>query len=331
MKKKWLPMALAVAAIALLGGGYLALEKLNSTEEEVEVVEVPMVSGEVDSIEYTLDTGNVSLVKDGDVWQWSQDAEFPLMQDFPQAMASQGQTIDATSLVRSDGEELSTYGLDEPSKTIVLKSGEETVTCLIGDLNNYTGEYYMMLEGGKEIYTVSASFYSTFSYDLYDMIVMEQWPVTSVDDVRSVEYEGADGTTLSLAASENEDGTLSYQVNGSEADTTAAQDYIREFTYLTITECANYKASDDELSTYGLDAPAAVIQIRWEESDEDGNTASDEITLTVGASDGNGGYYVRVGDSQAVNVMSGEELDWILSPDASDFEPEADVSSEAES
>ena len=63
-------------------------------------------------------------------------------------------------------------------------------------------------------------------------------------------------------------------MNGSEADTTAAQDYIREFTYLTITECANYKASDDELSTYGLDAPTAVIQIRWEESDEDGNTAS---------------------------------------------------------
>ena len=33
--------------------------------------------------------------------------------------------------------------------------------------------HILMLEGGKEIYTVSASFYSTFSYDLYDMIVME--------------------------------------------------------------------------------------------------------------------------------------------------------------
>ena len=55
-RNKWLPMVLAVAAIAVLGGGYLTLERLNQVEEEVQTVEVATVSGEVDSIEYTTDT-----------------------------------------------------------------------------------------------------------------------------------------------------------------------------------------------------------------------------------------------------------------------------------
>ena len=61
-RNKWLPMVLAVAAIAVLGGGYLTLEHLNQVEEEVQTVEVATVSGEVDSIEYTTDTGKVTLV-----------------------------------------------------------------------------------------------------------------------------------------------------------------------------------------------------------------------------------------------------------------------------
>ena len=54
-------MVLAVAAIAVLGGGYLTLERLNQVEEEVQTVEVATVSGEVDSIEYTTDTGKKLL------------------------------------------------------------------------------------------------------------------------------------------------------------------------------------------------------------------------------------------------------------------------------
>ena len=53
------------------------------------------------------------------------------------------------------------------------------------------------------------------------MIEKEMWPVTSVSNVTSVERENADGIVLSVTASGNEDGTLSYQVNGQTADHTA--------------------------------------------------------------------------------------------------------------
>lgn len=325
-RNKWLPMVLAVAAIAVLGGGYLTLERLNQVEEEVQTVEVATVSGEVDSIEYTTDTGKVTLVKSGDVWQWSEDAEFPLMQEYPQSMASQSHPIDAVALVRSDGDGLADYGLDSPSKTIVLKSGDESVTCLIGDLNNYTGEYYMMLDGSKEIYTVSSSFWDTFSYGLYDMIEKEMWPVTSVSNVTSVERENADGTVLSVTASDNEDGTLSYQVNGQTADHTAAEDYVRTITYLTVSECVNYKAGEEERSTYGLDAPAAVLRIGYTEGE--GEEAEDlEITLTIGASNGEGGYYVCIDDSQAVNIMPSDLIEEILAAAEEDFAPKEEAES----
>mgnify|MGYP003371992650 CR=1 FL=1 len=330
-RNKWLPMVLAVVAIGVLGGGYMILDQMSREEDEVETVAVPTLSGEIDSIEYTSDTGKVSLVKNGDVWQWSEDAAFPLRQDYPQAMASQAQTIEATSLVRSDGQNLSDYGLDDPAQSILLSSQGDSITCLIGDLNSYTDEYYMMLEGEKEIYTVPSSFPTTFSYGLYDMIEMEQWPVSTVSSVNSVTVEKSDGSSWELTASQEDDEDLSYQVDGKEADDTSAQEYVRNITYLTVSQCVNYKASDSELTTYGLDSPEAILRIRYSDSAEDDSSVSEnevqEITLTIGASNGNDGYYVRIGDSQAVNVMSAEVLDEILSQNAADFEPAEETQS----
>ena len=83
---------------------------------------------------------------------------------------------------------------------------------------------------------------------------------------------------------------------------------MRTITYLTVSECVNYKAGEEERSTYGLDAPAAVLRICYTEGE--GEEAEDlEITLTIGASNGEGGYYVCIDDSQAVNIMPSDLIE----------------------
>lgn len=104
--------------------------------------------------------------------------------------------------------------------------------------------------------------------------------------------------------------------------------------YLYVTSCANYKASEEELGTYGLLNPT-VITYQYPAKDtestgtkdaevkdtEEKEEALEKMVLEVGSLDESGTYYyVRMQDSQAVNRISAENLNVILEKTAENFE-----------
>lgn len=314
--KKWLPMAAGLMAVAVLGFGYTAVTKAakdkKSASASAASVSIASLPDGVDAIEYTNAGAEIALVKNGDIWQWEPDADFPLQQSYAKTMAAQGAALTGTALVRSDGAQLEQYGLDSPAKTVTLHSGSQTVTCLIGSANSYTGDYYLMLEGGQNVYTVSSNFVTAFSRGLSDLLQLDTWPVTSVSRVRSAELDTADGTAFVLHVQNGEDGSVQYTLDdGSSADADAAKSFLSGLTTLSMAACVNYKADAALLADSGLNAPAATLTVTYADAASSASDSAQTLSsavLYVGSRNTDGTYNVRMEGSKAVNTMSGDVL-----------------------
>ena len=95
-------------------------------------------------------------------------------------------------------DDLSVYGLDNPSCTIIAKGSDDTeVTIQIGSLNSYNSDYYAKVEGSDDIYTIASSYVSDISNDISALQEKESFPTitsTSITDVQLVK----DGTTIDM-------------------------------------------------------------------------------------------------------------------------------------
>ena len=95
-------------------------------------------------------------------------------------------------------DDLSVYGLDNPSCTITAKGSDDTeVTIQIGSLNSYNSDYYAKVEGSDDIYTIASSYVSDISNDISALQEKESFPTitsTSITDVQLVK----DGTTIDM-------------------------------------------------------------------------------------------------------------------------------------
>ena len=95
-------------------------------------------------------------------------------------------------------DDLSVYGLDNPSCTITAKGSDDTeVTIQIGNLNSYNSDYYAKVEGSDDIYTIASSYVSDISNDISALQEKESFPTitsTSITDVQLVK----DGTTIDM-------------------------------------------------------------------------------------------------------------------------------------
>ena len=95
-------------------------------------------------------------------------------------------------------DDLSVYGLDNPSCTITAKGSDDTeVTIQIGSLNSYNSDYYAKVEGSDDIYTIASSYVSDISNDISALQEKESFPTitsTSITNVQLVK----DGTAIDM-------------------------------------------------------------------------------------------------------------------------------------
>ena len=60
-----------------------------------------------------------------------------------------------------DYEDLSEYGLETPSNTITLTTGDGTTTLLIGNKNDMLSQYYVKTDQSDSIYLAGSAVYTT--------------------------------------------------------------------------------------------------------------------------------------------------------------------------
>ncbi len=66
------------------------------------------------------------------------------------------------------------YGLEEPANTISITTDEGTTVIFFGFENEFTGDYYIMLENDNKIYMTTSTVVSAYEVTVEDLIAEEE-------------------------------------------------------------------------------------------------------------------------------------------------------------
>ena len=199
-----------VGALAVLGGAYGGIVLINQHNEE-KATEQSKAEKEANTfylsqieepvaISYTNSYGTFAFSYDteNETWSYDDDEHFPVTQSYLTSLSSDMKGLTATRKLEEVQDDLSVYGLDNPTLSITAKGSDDTeVTVLIGSVNSYSSDYYAKVEGVDDIYTISSDYISDISNDISTLQAKESFPTiasTSVSNVQLVK----DGVTLDM-------------------------------------------------------------------------------------------------------------------------------------
>ena len=173
-----------VGALAVLGGAYGGIVWINQNNEE-KAAEQSKAEKEANtfylsqmeepvSISYTNSYGTFAFSYDteNETWSYDSDEHFPVTQSYLTSISSDLKSFTAERKLEEVQDDLSVYGLDNPSCTITAMGSDDTeVTIQIGSLNSYNSDYYAKLEGSDDIYTIASSYVSSSDTSLSDSLL----------------------------------------------------------------------------------------------------------------------------------------------------------------
>ena len=349
-KKKRNTLVVLLAMLVVVCGVYFGVSKYSEAqmneETQAEEESIPMIQmDDVVAVSYDNETASLSFEKREDEWICLEQEDFPLIQNRINSIANAMKDMSANRKL-DDTTDLSQFGLDQVTKTVTAEDSEgNTKTLKIGNVNEYTGDYYAMVEGDDTIYTIADSIVNYTDYTLDDLLQLDT--VISVTSAQAtsvtVEKNGtqvkfvkkeveaeteaeteAEAETTEEPVSETEEGT---ETESTEAETqqvwfevtdsgetqledeTDLNTAINSVGSASVASCVNYKVEGDDRAQYGLDeASETVITVEFATEEEEGSSI-----LHVGNLDDSGNYYyVGVGDSKAVNLIEKDSLENML-------------------
>ena len=349
MTKQTKTLAALAAALVVCGGAYAALRVWNDQQAQLDDTVYVTQLSDFTALSFTNAQGELSFTKAEDAWQYNGDASFPADQEAVEDLAEQVGSLAAIRVI-DDPEDLSAYGLDEPTLQASVTAGDGTaVTLLLGDVSD--SYCYAKRTDSDTVYTVSTDLPENLeSLELLDLAAIPGFPDLGTDTISSLTWESG-GTTLTLTKTETETaGTESgdnsadarsssesveetepaWDVNGTAipSDNSTFTSLMAQISSLAFDACYDYKGEADTLAECGLDTPVGVLTVTYGESEI--------LTLTIGALDGTGdSYYAQLSDDQAVYLLSADSVDTIISLSAQELtaaeEDEAETTSDASS
>lgn len=266
--------------------------------------------------EYTKD--KYSFVKDNGVWYYEADREFPVEQSFAESKVKLISEIAAKRIVEKNPEDIDQYGLKEPYLTVSVSDAENTYVYQVGDYNESTTTYYIMLEGDDTVYLADAALFIAFDLQLWDMIGMEEFPELDLDTFTSVSFEFLDEKIhLKKAKLEKDyvkaewyllDDNGQIMENTNKVETAQYPKLILKLDYL---RRIDYKCEEEEYEQYGFNNPEMLIKIEYE---KDG--VADSFELIIGSVTSENyiyeDYYAKSNKSDAVLTIKSELLEDIV-------------------
>lgn len=318
MKKS--KLTLAAAALVVLCAAYAGLtwQQKRAAEQAVKAeADAKLYVTDFDSVSgISIENGDQTLdfTLDGDTWYYAKDKDCPIRQSTLKSLADQLSKLPATRRLE-ETDELAAYGLADPAIRFEIDTGKNSpATLLVGnevkasgssDLDTAPTEYYACVSGGSQVYTIGSSLMDTAKKDLYDFIQLESLPMISGSDVRDLSVT-KDGITSHFVKKEVDgQGNIAWFKDSADTEANRLPDnaelnnLAEAVGGLSIRSCVNYKASDEELGSYGLGAPSLTLTWTCRKDAKDITT-----TLHVGSLNPEGtDYYTRLEGSQAVNLI----------------------------
>lgn len=290
----------------------------------------------VRSLSWEYDGETLSFHRDGP-WIYDSDEAFPVSGDSMQELLETFRSFRAAFVI-TQPEDLSQYGLDNPVCTIEMTTEDQTYVIQLGDYSTMDQQRYVSTGDGK-VYLAVADPLDTFAAELSDFIEHDETPnwnqVTRLTVSGSVEeslfYQKDNSSSYSAI-------DVYFTQRGGEIlplDTDRVESYLDALKYLGLTDYVTYHATDQELSAYGLDNPELTITAEYTCENETGEAASGTFVLHISRDPQEREAaktaekpeddlseitaYARVGDSQIVYQISGEEYETLMTASYNDL------------
>ena len=340
MTKQTKLLAGMLLALAILLGAYFALRAWNGGAADREAASKTQILHITDAtqISFTNENGTFSFTKNEESWSLDEDAQFPLAQTCPTAIASAVSDLTAVRAFAPQGE-LSQYGLDAPSMTLTVQNADGTATLFIGGMSG--GNYYAMRQGEDDmIYTIASTLPGQLSYSLTELAELPAFSALPESKLSTITLSGrGDPLTLQketitteaspdLAASGADSAASGadsaaavpetsylWRANGEElpADNAALTGYLNALAGITASGCYAYKPDDAMRTACGFDTPLTLRVVQ-----EDGT----ETLLIFGLSSEDGWYFMTEDDrciwqmdAATAEVLTGLTLTQLLAQD----------------
>ena len=194
-------IALAVVLVATFGmKTYNKNQKEKETaEKEASTIYISQVQTDsITSFSYEIGEVTYSFTKDGEDWIYDGDSSVDIDEDAVETMLNSLEALTATDEINC--EDLSEYGLEDPSDVISYTTDSGSVTLSVGNKNDMLGSYYVMTGEDGKVYLTNTSLADAFSKTPEEL--------TASDDTESVENtENAEAAEVTESTETVEEGT----------------------------------------------------------------------------------------------------------------------------
>ena len=337
MKKgKWKKLLLLLLIFVLILAAYLILKNKNQrTEEENSGTQIIQEKSEnIAGISFQIqgETEKFSRTENG--WSKEGNPDFPVNTDALEKLLENILSLKADRVLENV-DQLSQYGLEQPSYTVCLAEEDGTETeILLGKQNSATGDYYVSLAEQKNtVYVTGTDLSSELPDNVMDLAESEPYPSFSGSDITEISVQKQEGSFHLIKNQE----TSGWQVSGDDGTLYSAEyqnvsSLASTLSSLAYAGMADYDAKD--LSIYGLDQPSATISLTYEEktqtSEDDSDSSSSDsesepekvsknLTVYIGNTDADGNYYIRLDGSGQVNTVSADSLAAVMENSSVDY------------
>lgn len=281
-RSKRLTILLGVLVVAC--AATFVLSRYEERQEEIrnsDEVVLELDTDKVQSLSWEYDARTLAFHKEEDGWQYDDDAEFPVDADKIQEMLSRFAEF-GVSFIIEEPEDLGQYGLDDPVCTITITTEDQTYDILLGDYSQMDEERYVSIGDGN-VYLVQSDPLDDFDAPLSEMIDNDETP--DVEQADSITFWGAAEYEITYDADSDAsycaDDVYFTQQDGETVplDTEQVDNYLQAISDLDLSNYMTYKATDEDLQTYGLDDPELTVQVDYTEEDDDGNETQNSFVL----------------------------------------------------
>lgn len=325
--------------VVVCGAGYLGLRAWNESQSEADDTVYITQLSDPTALSVTNQYGGFAFTKGEEGWTRDDDSDFPTDQDALDDLADQAGKLAAVRTI-ADPEDLSSYGLDEPTMEVNLTDEDGTqVKLLIGSTLD-SGDYYAKLDGSDTVYTIASTLPTALDIQVDELIALAEFPSLSEDNIQSVTWTSGDSTVTlvkeetesestedsstdtssdsstdtssdSSSDSSEEETTILWKVDGQTVseDNTTFISLMAQLSELAFSDCYDYHKQAQTRTDCGLDTPVGVLTVVYTDGDEEKT-----MTLTLGAlAEGGESYYAMLDDDPIIYLIPSNEIGSLFS------------------
>ncbi len=305
-----------VCVLCFVGYGIsVAMQKDTSQEEEKSEKLFAVSADDITQITYNWQEEEIALEKDGNDWQYKEDAAFSLNQTMAETMSEALSGAEVLQKIEEKDVDLQSFGLETPALAVTFSDGDgQQYQLSFGNYNTAAKGYYAMKNDDGCVYMVDSETMTDFEYGLYDLLVLDEIPSVDADYVSGITISDSGKTTeYTYQIEEVQEETTQEETSASQVvwyawdgtdkvrcDSTEFAELTDEILKISASNAADYNAgSAKKLSeTYGIADRMITVTYVDADTDEDKN-----YTLHFGSSDGAGNVYMTVDDSMQVQLV----------------------------